>query len=429
MRLLCGRICEPSTDDPGAEQWTSSWRATRVSRSQQPVDVLAKTIRGTCGHTFAERLRMCSPGAFTLRTCRDISLWDSERSAKTWSGWVTRLRLLARRRQRLARAISASGCSSSDWPTATVCSDGNATDNRGISLPRAARNHTEQWPTPRAAENGNDSGSAQRQEQGPNPGLKTLAAQWPTPVEPKGGGKTRGQNRGDELLLPGMAEQWMTPHGMGNIDATGKRGGGGEFAKQAETWPTPSAANDDQGADRPGSREGAVSLVWKAELWATPSGAVVNDGETAETFFARREELKAKGINGNGAGVPLTVMADAWPTPNQRDHKGSDLDSRNGGASLPHFVETGERTHCSRPAPVTATSGERSSPPAPPSPRPRLNPIFVAWLMGWPLTALGISDCSGTALSPCKRPTPSCGCGWLLRMRAELTRLVGGSCT
>lgn len=39
-----------------------------------------------------------------------------------------------------------------------------------------------QWPTPRSAENGNDSGSKQRQEQGMNPGLKTPPKEWPTPA-------------------------------------------------------------------------------------------------------------------------------------------------------------------------------------------------------------------------------------------------------
>ena len=34
-----------------------------------------------------------------------------------------------------------------------------------------------------------------------------------------------------------------------------------------------------------------------------------------------------------------------FPTPNARDHKGADLKSRNGGASLSHFLETGERIH------------------------------------------------------------------------------------
>lgn len=38
------------------------------------------------------------------------------------------------------------------------------------------------WPTPRAGENGNDSGSAQRLATGANPGLKDMAKGWLTPT-------------------------------------------------------------------------------------------------------------------------------------------------------------------------------------------------------------------------------------------------------
>lgn len=47
------------------------------------------------------------------------------------------------------------------------------------------------------------------------------------------------------MTLCDQAEQahWKTPHGMGNLDASGKHGGsgGGEFAKQATKWTTPQA--------------------------------------------------------------------------------------------------------------------------------------------------------------------------------------------
>jgi len=46
--------------------------------------------------------------------------------------------------------------------------------------------------------------------------------------------------------------------------------------------------------------------------------AVSNDGEQPETFFARRQEIKAKGINGNGMGTPLAIAAKAWPTPSAK---------------------------------------------------------------------------------------------------------------
>lgn len=48
----------------------------------------------------------------------------------------------------------------------------------------------------------------------------------------------------------------------------------------------------------------------------------MNDGEGPETFFARQERQKAKGINGNGMGMPLTIAATIWPTPSLSDLKG-----------------------------------------------------------------------------------------------------------
>ena len=38
---------------------------------------------------------------------------------------------------------------------------------------------------------------------------------------------------------PTSPRQWKTPHGAGNVDYSGKMGGGGEFHKQAVNWQTP----------------------------------------------------------------------------------------------------------------------------------------------------------------------------------------------
>jgi hypothetical protein len=104
--------------------------------------------------------------------------------------------------------------------------------------------------------------------------------------------------------------------------------------------------------------------------------------------------LKEKRINSNGAGSlkrlkeganpGLNDMAVSWPTPNSRDHKGSDLKSRRGGASLSHFAQGGERSHPSLQDQEPKTSGPESL-PQDPIVRRRLNPKFVSWLMGWPI--------------------------------------------
>ena len=54
-------------------------------------------------------------------------------------------------------------------------------------------------------------------------------------------------------------------------------------------------------------------------LWPTPSAANPNAQESLETWQARREELKAKGTNGNGCGTPLGVAVRMWPTPTRAD--------------------------------------------------------------------------------------------------------------
>ncbi len=58
--------------------------------------------------------------------------------------------------------------------------------------------------------------------------------------------------------------------------------------------------------------------------WPTPDAQLFNDGQTAETFLARKERIKAKGYNGNGVGGSLAVIAGFWPTPQARDGKGTD---------------------------------------------------------------------------------------------------------
>lgn len=51
--------------------------------------------------------------------------------------------------------------------------------------------------------------------------------------------------------------------------------------------------------------------------WPTPDASVAQDGESFETWEARRLATKARVKNGNGFGTPLTIAAQmaGWPTP------------------------------------------------------------------------------------------------------------------
>lgn len=54
-------------------------------------------------------------------------------------------------------------------------------------------------------------------------------------------------------------------------------------------------------------------------LFPTPDASVANEGEGPETWLARREKVSAKGINGNGRGMPLTIAVQLLPTPSAAD--------------------------------------------------------------------------------------------------------------
>ncbi len=58
-----------------------------------------------------------------------------------------------------------------------------------------------------------------------------------------------------------------------------------------------------------------------------------------------RQQRARKTPHEGGGESNLADDVQGWPTPNSRDHKGTDLQSRNGGASLSHATETGEFSH------------------------------------------------------------------------------------
>jgi hypothetical protein len=62
----------------------------------------------------------------------------------------------------------------------------------------------------------------------------------------------------------------------------------------------------------------------------TPNASNVNDGEDVENWLGRRERIRAKGINGNGMGMPLSIAAQilgtGGPTPPPSDAGSDDSD-------------------------------------------------------------------------------------------------------
>lgn len=194
-----------------------------------------------------------------------------------------------------------------------------------------------------------------------------------------------------------------------------------ELVGQAQAWPTTKGTDGTKGGPNQAGSKG--DLMLPSAQWPTTSAAVMNDGESPETWHARAALLKEKHGNGNGAGLPLTVAAAQWPTPNAMDsqqaggagciaagNRGHSLtskvtewptpaarDSKSPNSAEHALITGGGRKHMDQLSNFVAHSSHLAQPmddgppscvSGPDSPQPstkRLNPAFGEWLMGWPV--------------------------------------------
>lgn len=155
-------------------------------------------------------------------------------------------------------------------------------------------------------------------------------------------------------------------------------------------WPTASAHD----GRRPGSDATSTqgrNLKREAELWSTPN--VPNGGRTQSA-----EHIESRGQTAKGKRqVGLHNEASLWAWPTTRDHK----DGSNPSEAVPTNGLLG------RQAPRMMQDGKPSSLEAPTlRQRLRLNPLFVEWLMGWPL---GWTDFARVEMG-LSQPKPSMPC-------------------
>src|SRR3990167_8746607 len=140
--------------DPSQQKDFEDWWMRRCSAFRVPTSpVLEKVPEST------EKDRDCS---FT--SSEPVAIWDAE-----CFSWRTSRRLLLGGYEKFSGRFPSSG------------SMRNGRVYRQPKLELLTREiDGSAWATPRAGENGSDSGSKQRQKQGANAGLKDMAKNWPT---------------------------------------------------------------------------------------------------------------------------------------------------------------------------------------------------------------------------------------------------------
>jgi hypothetical protein len=167
----------------------------------------------------------------------------------------------------------------------------------------------------------------------------------------------------------------------------------------------------------------AEALALGITNWSTPKATDGAKGGSGQTY-------------GSGGMPPLPAQAAQWPTPAAQNWKGSSEASitRADGKSRMDILHYRAEQGFTRPAPAITLDGRRSSHHAPISrplwasmiashgrvvsrrilkgrSRRRLNPLFVGWLMGWPI-GHALCACSGTEFIH-----------WQQRMRGALSQL------
>ena len=167
----------------------------------------------------------------------------------------------------------------------------------------------------------------------------------------------------------------------------------------------------------------ALALALGIRTWATPKATDGAKGGPGQTY-------------GSGGMPPLPSQAAQWPTPAAQNWKGSSPASitRADGKSRMDILHYRAEQGFTRPDPPITPLGQQPSHHAPISrplwasmivshgrvvsrrilkarARRRLNPLFVGWLMGWPI-GHALCACSATEFIH-----------WLQRMRGALSQL------
>lgn len=338
LKRLCGRICEPSTAALGVESWIASLRAIHASRSASLASVVEKTILGTFGRTSVESLGKWNRQSCFSKTCPAILALASRTSPAIFKQWVTKLR-----RDSLQRRKSA-----------------HATNGNDFSL----------WRSPTSQQPGVDVNKLTTKDG--NPAMTVDQRLYLDGLH-----RTVGLPQQTAIFHRTL---WATPRAEERCQYN-SQDSHVALSRQAPLWPTPNVPNGGrtvpeqqmQSGKSAGGRKVQKPLARTAELWPTPR-TTTSGAESAK----RKKELGRMDSGGD-----LQATAQTWPMPRNSDCRPEPVTETFSKNSRP-LNEVACRS--SHPVPKKSNRGGKSS-----KSTRRLNPRFVTWLMGWPLTDSGFS--------------------------------------
>ena len=477
-------------------EYARLWVDCPVSPQAPPANEEANPISAGSGMRETASSASASRSTFSGKMCPvwslvSCSLPSATESLGHWKKWVTGARRESSRRRKSGLRTKESGFSS--WPTVRAQEDGCSVETTLARKARAKEKHeageyadgcgapsmnslnfaVQLWPTISVgdSESGQTTPSFNEGRGGMDNRLRVVAAQqtnlWQTPDTPNGGGKTRGGDRKDELLLEGQApavtdQLWMTPTGNPEAPNLGShKTGPASIVAQAEAMWQTATVQDAGGRDYTYSNGNhdkpflTLTGQAQAESWATPTTRYHKDGADPSP------EAPTNGLLGRQA--PRAMEGEMWSTPTAKCSE--DSQTHRSGDRSGELLLTGQAAVFLSflPVPATSTAGGEFSEPTSTLPPPsagtkrRLSPEFVGWLMGMPPGWLSLnhppasisSALQGTPLlqfkqgwlcERCSEPSTSltqsqshnskaCStseafAAWQSRMRAELDRLL-----
>lgn len=195
---LSGRILKPFLGKAFEIAWTSLLEVTPASPLVQQESGLEPKTNDIFGPTSQAVFDFFGPDCASLKTSRDTSALDSEKSLQNWDRLVTQRRGEYSRRLNAARRINASECLS--WPTVRTSDCHNSPTSEQSGERYAQLRSAVNWPTATSRDWKGAYSKESHQQKNRMSLLPDMVAHWPTPTVQEAGKIGNQANHGQLAL-------------------------------------------------------------------------------------------------------------------------------------------------------------------------------------------------------------------------------------